>query len=148
MMKPTSYYKRLQGELARSLARPTAAVPGERTKLRMELEKRFMAAWKLAPDRMKLGARLEARLHRRAGGKLLSLSHVSRYTGADDQRVIVSQPYGFDAVELASALDIGAELTPTVIEADEWAFYYPGRARLIVIAFPLGYAKALARLGA
>lgn len=104
-----------------------------------------MAAWALAPDRMNLGDRLKAQLHRRAGGKLHGLDHPSLYTGQDDQRVIVCQPYGIEAADLAAALAL-AKLRPEVIQADEWAFYYPGRARLFVIKFPKGYAAALAKM--
>lgn len=104
-----------------------------------------MAAWQLSSDRRRLAYRLGENLRNMPNRQISGLDHCSYYTGANGQRVIVTQPYGDFATELKHNLTLNNVMSPEVIAASEWAFYYPGdsHASLIVIRFPSDYAQAL-----
>ena len=143
-MKPSATYKKLQMKLRRLIeARDTG---GERRRTEDELERQFMTAWRFMPDRLKLSHRLRhvvERFERKDGERVEGFDHCSYYTGENDQRIIVSQPYGFTATEIHDGLTLDKGISPEVIDATEWAFYYPGRANLFILKFPFGFKKAM-----
>jgi hypothetical protein len=144
-IKPNASYVKMQCELRRLIEQKDQT--GRREKLSSQLEAEFKAAWQLAPDRLRMASRLAAAItnHKIEENKRVEgLEHRSYYTGVNDQRVIVTQPYGNFTVELKQCLTLDNAMSPEVILATEWAFYYPGPNDLIVLKFPYNYAKALA----
>jgi hypothetical protein len=143
-MKPDESYSKLQSELQLLIKKNDQT--SQRTKLKKQLEKKFMNAWQFTPDRLRLGSRLcEAieQFRKRDGKSVQGFDHCTFYTGADDQRIIVTQPYDASCSDFRRDLILDKGICPEIIEATEWAFYYPGRADLFIIKFPFGYAKAL-----
>jgi|GEM_PF-5938096 hypothetical protein len=113
--------------------------PDRRRKLEADLRSRFAVAWQFRPDRLRLGYRLQLLLNGVPG-----FDHCEYFTGANDQRVIVTQPYGDYEAELTRGLTLSVDMAPEIIVATEWAFYYPAHANLIIIKFPINYDKAWA----
>ena len=143
-MKPNASYKKLQSEL-QSLTE-NSEQPSRRSTLRKQLETEFMATWGFAPDRLRLGSRLCSTIRsfrKKDGNPIEGFDHYTFYTAADDQRVIVTQPYGKFAAQLKRDLTLDKGIAPEIIVATQWAFYYPGHADMIVLKFPFNYAKAL-----
>jgi|ERR1700722_6414994 len=147
-MKPDASYVEMQSEL-RTL-RDRHDLPARQKELSIQSEAKFKAAWKLGADRLRLAARLRAKLSeltKRQGQRIAGLDHCTYYAGMRGQRVIVSQPYGkpFGAVEseLKRALTLDSGISPQVISATEWAYYHPGSADLIILSFPYRYGKSL-----
>jgi len=137
-MKPDESYAKLQ---KRRLHLIEINDTGEGTKVKNQLERKFMAAWQFTPDRRRLGCKLaEAiRLFRSVRG----FDHCSYYTGENDQRIIVTQPYGSSASEIIQDLTLSNGVCPEVIDATEWAFYYPEHASLFIVRFPSNFQKAM-----
>lgn len=116
------------------------------TRIRNQLEQKFMVAWQLMPDRLRLGAKLCGAIdlfRTRDGGLVRGFEHHSFFTGFHDQRIIVTQPYGASKSEIESDLTLDNGVCPEIIDATPWAFYYPGSAGLFVIKFPFAFDKAL-----
>jgi hypothetical protein len=143
-MKPEKSYINLQRELQTLMEQKSQ--PDRRRQLEAELQSKFMAAWKLQPDRLRLSERLAGVikcLPSKTGGTINDIEHCSYYTGANDQRVIVTQPYAIIDNGLRRDLWSNEKMVPEIIVATEWAFYYPGHAALIILKFPSDYKKAL-----
>jgi hypothetical protein len=118
----------------------------QRIRIRNQLEQKFMAAWQLMPDRLRLGAKLcnSIELFRTRDDRLVSgIEHYSFYTGLHDQRIIVTQPYGVSKSDIESDLTLDKGICPEIIDATPWAFYHPGRADLFIIKFPFAFDKAM-----
>lgn len=98
-----------------------------------------MAAWHLAPDRLKIAARLHVALQDCVRG----LDHCSYYTGADDECIIVTQPYDDCFESLKIGLRLGNKMAPEIIRATEWGFHFPDNAYLFILKFPHGYLEEL-----
>jgi len=144
-MKPNAVYVKMQCEVGRLMEQKDHT--GRREKLSSQLEAEFTAAWQLAPDRLRMASHLAAAIanHNTEENKRVEgLDHCSYYTGVNDQRVIVTQPYGNFMFELKQGLTLDNAMSPEVILATEWAFYYPGPFELIILKFPDNYARALA----
>jgi hypothetical protein len=143
-MIPDDSYKKLQARLRRLVE--LNDLSGERTKVKKQLEKQFMGAWQLAPDRLRLGCKLSdaIRLFRTKNDTCVrGFDHCSYYTGQNDQRVIVTQPYDSTPAEIQQDLTFGAGLHPEVIDATGWGFYYPGKSNMFVVKFPRDFIKAM-----
>lgn len=107
-----------------------------------------MTAWQLGPDRMRLGARLAAAiftLRTKKNEPVCGLDHCTHYTGTNDQRIIVTQPYGVTAAELQEDLTLFDGACPEVIDASEWGFHYPHEAKLFILKFPFDFQEAMQR---
>jgi len=144
-MKPNGSYVKMQCEVGRLMEQKDHT--GRREKLSSQLEAQFTAAWQLAPDRLRMASHLAAAIanhNTEENTRVEGLDHCSYYTGVNDQRVIVTQPYGNFMFELKQGLTLDNAMSPEVILATEWAFYYPGPFELIILKFPDNYAKALA----
>lgn len=130
---PSAIYREQQQEL-RELTE--ANVPtGRKLRLQRSLEKMFVEAWGFDRDHRRLSYGLGMRL------QSSGLDHCTYYAGALDERVIVTQPYGEFASELRRDFTLDDGTAPEVIEASDWAFYYPGHASLVVLVFPFNYSK-------
>jgi hypothetical protein len=143
-MKPDTAYTNLQAELKTLIQ--SNQEPIRRSRLAKKLEKQFMAAWRLTPDRRGMSGRVLTAIQAYRtidGSPIAGFDHCTNYTGADDQRVTVTQPYDISCSILKSGLALNNDACPEIIDASEWAFYYPGRAKLFIIKFPNGYAEAL-----
>lgn len=141
--KPSKTYQTSATELADLLERNEN--PERRRVLRKKLRQRFMSGFKLKPDRLKVAERLYDRFIRTALRPQGDVPFEHKdFFRRDGKLVIASQPYGFDRAELERwATDVGAKFTV----ANEWGFYYPGRASLFWIEFtPEAKAKLDARL--
>jgi len=122
--------------------------PGRQSKIKTELEAKFMAAWGFTRDRLKLGWRLRQVIVSGTfpGGDVAAgFDHCSYYTGANDDRVIVTQPYGDFEEKLRIGLRLDDSMVPEVIAATKWAFYSPGHSQLTltILKFPWNYGAAL-----
>jgi hypothetical protein len=143
-MKPDESYIKLQKRLLNLIK--INDLSGERTKVKNQLEKKFMAAWQLTPDRGRLSGRLDnaIRLFKTEAENIVrGFEHRSYYTGENDRRVIVTQPYGAFPSEIVQDLTLSKGVCPEVIDATEWAFYYPEHAGLFIVKFPSGFQKAM-----
>jgi hypothetical protein len=147
-MKPDAAYITKQRELQILLEQDSQ--PGRRKELSTQLRGEFATAWHLAPDRKKRTEHLHdklCRLYAETRERLSGLDHCTYYTGLHNQRVIVTQPYGeplaYIEAELKRGLTLDDRMSPQVIPATEWAFYYPGHANLIILSFPFRYARPL-----
>lgn len=143
-MKPSESYNQLQKNLQWLIEINDLA--GERTKVKEKLEKQFMEAWQLAPDRRRLGYKLGDAIRRFKGRDddgVRGFDHQTFYTGENDQRIIVTQPYGVSASEILHDLTLDDVVCPEVIDATEWAFYFPGQAGCFIVKFPFGFKKAM-----
>lgn len=143
-MQPDDTYKKLQKELLYLTSINDRT--GETTKIRSQLERQFKAAWKLGPDRLRLGAKLEQAIRRFTpkGKKWVhGFDHCTCYTGENDQRVIVTQPYNVSVSEIAQDLTLDNGICPEVINATEWGFHNPGQAKLFIVKFPFGFREAM-----
>ena len=112
-------------------------------KLEATLESEFMRAWGFERDRSSVPKSIRMIVARVCEG----FDHCTYYRDLDStDTVIVTQPYT-EAEELVPNLErglsLGNWLRPKIVPAPEWAFYYPGRATLIVLKFPRGYKAAL-----
>jgi hypothetical protein len=147
-MKPDNSYTQLQIELRRSV-RPDFDRFGEiKGRIRKQLAEKFMAAWQFAPDRRRMGAKFAAAvslIQTKKDGAVRGLDHCTYYTGANDQRIIVTQPYGVTAAEVLEDLTLLDGSCPEVIDASEWGFHYPHEAKLFILKFPAGYREAMER---
>lgn len=143
-MKPDDSYTKLQAKLGSLIA--TQNLTRERTKVASQLEKQFMAAWQFAPDRLRLGRKLAdtLRTFRTKDHKgVRGFDHCTFYSGLHDQRIIVTQPYGALASDVKHDLTLDEGICPNVIDATEWAFYYPAHASLFIVKFPFGFKEAM-----
>lgn len=146
-MKPDAEYRTLQSQLRSLCENPDPAT--SRREVRRILERTFMAAWNLKPDRLRLSRRLLDKIERlttSADCKISGLDHCTAYTAEGDRRVIVTQPYGGDRLaELGRSFMLDRRVAPEIVDASDWAFYYPGKANLYILTFPWGYADALSK---
>jgi hypothetical protein len=145
--KPDDSYKKLQNEL--KILIENSDHSSRRTKLPKELEKKFMAAWGFSPDRRKLSYKLydKVRLILTKDERTIEgLDHCTFYSGAGDERIVVTQPYDLSSPQFERDFTLDKGLRPEVVNATDWAFYYPERADLFIIKFPSGYEKALAKI--
>jgi len=143
-LKPSAAYQKLQGELQALIQ--SGDRTGQTEKLRQELEKQFMAAWQLTPDRRGLSGLLRASIktYRTLDGKpVLNFDHCTIYTGSGSQRILVTQPRDSFCSMLEHNLTLDSEIGPEISEATEWAFYSPGLAKLFLLKFPFLYVAAL-----
>lgn len=133
-MKPTpnAAYRKMQEEFS-------SAERKQRWALSKKMESEFVAAWGFGKDRLRLAVKLRDAI----GLQVRGFDHCSFYTGHNDQRIIVTQPYGDFEQELRRSLTLGEGAAPEVVNATEWAFYYPGEAQLLILKFPPLYAKSL-----
>src|ERR1700735_3858501 len=143
-MKPDASYGELQNE--RQILIEQHIKTERRDKLYRELEARFMAAWQFGPDRRRLACRLKENVRIRPDRNISGFDHCTFYTGANDRRIVVTQPYGNDEAALKAGLALDEKMSPEIIVATDWAFYFPGHADLIIIKFPFGYAEAFTKL--
>ena len=143
-MKPDDSYKKLQKRLWNLIK--INDLTGERTKVENQLEKKFMAAWQFAPDRLRLGSKLAnaIRLFRtnKDDNRVRGLDHCTHYTGENDQRILVTQPYGSLPLEIAQDLTLHTGIRLEVIVATEWAFHNPD-ANLFILKFPAHFQKSM-----
>src|SRR6185369_17490798 len=117
-MQPDKIYQELQSKLLRLIQSNDQS--GEREKLANQLEKRFMSAWGFGPDRLKLGYKLSEaiRVFRTEGdARVRGFDHCSYYTGANDRRIIVSQPYNCFVADITQDLTLHNDIYPEVIDA-------------------------------
>ncbi|HEV2694480.1 MAG TPA: hypothetical protein VG347_16420 [Verrucomicrobiae bacterium] len=143
-MKPDESYIKLQKRLLKLIEINDRS--GERTKIKKQLEKKFMAAWQFTPERGRRGSKLAAaiRLFKTEAENIVrGFDHCTHYTGENDQRIIVTQPYGVFPAEIVQDLTLSKDVCPEVIDATEWAFYYPEHARLFIVKFPSDFQKAM-----
>ena len=143
-MKPDASFVKLQTQLLRLIN--INDITSDRTKIRTRLEKQFMAGWQFVPDRLRMRAKLAKaiRLFRTKDNECVrGLDHCTYYTGANDQRIIVTQPYDASASEIVEDLTLHDGIRPEVIDATEWGFYYPDKAGLFILKFPFGFLKAM-----
>jgi hypothetical protein len=106
-----------------------------------------MEVWNFMPDRLRLGYKMSeaVRLFTTMQGECVQgFDHCTFYTGPNDQRIIVTQPYNAFAMEIQVDLTLDNGICPEVIDATEWAFYYPGEAGLFIVKFPFGFTKEMA----
>ena len=146
MTKPDASYVKLQRELQTLIEQ--SVTTRRRGELKTQLEAKFMAAWGFTRDRLRLGARLRdaITLASLPAGELTGgFDHCSYYTGAGDQRIIVTQPYGDFEEKLRIGLRLDDSMVPEVIAATKWAFYCPGHSQLTltILKFPWNYGAAL-----
>ena len=145
-MSPDNSYKKLQVRIRSVLENSDTS--GERCKIEKQLEMKFMEAWGLAHDRLRLGCKLANAVRifsRKDGGCVRGLDHCTYYTGPYDQRIIVTQPYGSTLIEIQEDLNLGNGICPEIVDATEWAFYYPGHASMFIVKFPFGFAEQMKR---
>ncbi len=114
--------------------------------LEEELEGYFVSAWGFSPD---IGGHARE-MKMMAGRACDGFDHCTfYYDPATKAQVVVTQPY-VDAEEVVEEMTRGLTLgnwaTPEIIAAPEWAFYYPGRATLVIVKFPRGYKSILSAL--
>ena len=143
-MKPDENYIALQKRLEHLIKINDRS--RERIIVENQLEKRFMAAWNFGPDRVRLGYKLSEALRvftTKEGECVRGFDHCTFYSGPNDQRVIVTQPYNSFASEILQDLTFDNGICPEVIDATEWAFYYPGEARLFIVKFPFEFEKEM-----
>jgi hypothetical protein len=116
-------------------------------KLKEIMESEFMKAFRLAPDIRKKAQKLSRELFPNGGGSDNGLDHCTYYYSLDNAvATVVTQPYGDCTKQLTNTLALGAWSIPEVLDASDWGFYSPGKARLHIIFFPHGYAEALVSL--
>jgi hypothetical protein len=143
-MKPDAAYKKLQRELQTLMeSRQTSVRKGQ---LKKQLEAKFMAAWQFTSDRGGRAKHLRysiRRFKKKDGSFIEGFDHCSFYTGANNERVIVTQPYGIDFKQLRIDLTLHKGIAPEIIDATEWAFYYPGKAYLVIVKCPNDYGRSL-----
>ena len=143
-MEPDKSYKKLQKKLLHLVE--INDLTTERTKVKRQLEKQFMAVWQFSADRLRLGCKLAAaiRLFRTKEDKeVRGFDHCTYYTGENDRRIIVTQPYISSPSEIAQDLTLDNGVCPEVIDASEWGFYYPERAKLFIVKFSFGFREAM-----
>lgn len=105
-----------------------------------------MVEWGFTTDQEGLGFQLRSQIGLIGTTDIKAIArfdHCTYYTGANDERVIVTQPYGDFFAHFQANLTLDDGVAPEIIVATEWAFYYPGRADLIILKFPDKYAEAL-----
>ena len=126
-------------------------VPGGSTRsaalsIEEELEAEFVRAWALSDDADGVSLEMKMMAARNCSG----FDHCTCYYESETRsHVVVTQPYlePGEAVELLTrGLIVGDRIQPGIIAAPEWAFYYPGRATLVVLKFPPGYERILRSL--
>ena len=134
MRKPTTQYLEIAGQLATLIERGWQVGESQNDKKRLQatLRTAFMRGFGLEPDHLKKAWRLYYRFcNTPLAPRSLIFDH-QEFFQRGDNLVIVSQPYGLDLIELKRwASDIGASYTI----ADEWAYYYPGKAGLFLVDF-------------
>lgn len=143
-MTPDKSYQKLQTKLLNLIRSNDHS--GERRKITNQLEKLFMAAWGFSPDRLRLGCKLREAVSMFRTEKdacVRGFDHCTYYTGPNDQRVIVSQPYNCFADEISQDLSLHDGICPEVIDASDWGFYFPTEADLFIVKFPFGFSKAM-----
>ena len=143
-MKPNESYKHLQKHFQRLIEINDQT--GERSRAKNKLEKQFVEAWQLAPDRRRLGCKLGEAVRQFTGHDddgVRGFDHCTYYTGENDQRIVVTQPYGVLASKILHDLTLDDGVCPKVIDATEWAFYFPGKAGCFIVKFPFGFEKAM-----
>lgn len=143
-MNPDESYINLQKELMH--LSEISDRTGKISRIKKQLEKKFMVAWNFAPDRLRLGAKLCNTIESfrtREDNQVRGFDHEKFYTGIHDQRIIVTQPYDILRSEIETDLTLNDGIHPEVIDATEWAFYNPGRAGLFIVEFPYGFEKAM-----
>lgn len=106
------------------------------------LEAEFAQAWDFSSENEERGIEIM----QMASKTTRTFDHCRWYSEpATKGYVVVTQPYlePEEAVEnIAEALTFG-ERMPQIIAAPEWAFYYPGRATLVVVKFSPAYIRIL-----
>ena len=145
--KPSANYIQAQEDYSKIVGvnyRPRTPEHSARRKaLYSQMEKEFMAAWKLVSDQREAATTMRRELTPGVSDSESGLDHCSCYNDPANARlVIVAQPYGKFTDELKEALTLGT-CSPEVIHAPEWTFYYPSRAQLHLIFFPQEYPTVL-----
>ena len=144
-MRPDAAYKKLQKEL-QTLMESNVKPPGKRRELENRLKEKFMAAWQFTAGRGRRGEVLRdaiKQFKKKDGSSIAGFDHCSFYTGENNERVIVTQPYGIDVRQLRKDLTLHNGIAPEIIDATEWAFYYPGKADLVIVKCPNDYGRSL-----
>lgn len=111
---------------------------------RQFLEKKFMRAWKFAPDRARQGPKLLAAIASAVEDWELCFDHCCFYRDTKTWgNVIVTQPH-FDPTNQLNggALRLGNWAIPEVIPAHDWS-YAPASGFLVIAKFPHGYGAAV-----
>ena len=107
-----------------------------------------MAAWEFTPARSRLITKFDTAIRLLRTNKnepVRGIAHYTHYTGVNDQRIIVTQPYSITAAEVLEDLTLFDGSCPEVIDASEWGFHYPHEAKLFILKFPAGYGEAMER---
>lgn len=131
--RPDVEFKEASNRLRRLIESGSASAHStERRRLEKFLQGRFVKAFGLLPDRLRLAERLYYRfINSEAAPNAILFDHREFYQ-RDGRLIIVSQPYGIEKAELTRwALQFG--VTYTI--ADEWGYYYPGHASLFLVEF-------------
>jgi len=142
-MRPSKCYRELQSELVTLIKADNAS---DKRHLRVQLEREFTERWGFGPDRLRLGSKLGDAIkmfETKRGDYVRGFDHCTYYTGENDQRIIVTQPYCCRAGDIKRDLTLNNGIRPEVIDASEWGFHYPGRAELFIVKFPFGFLKAM-----
>ena len=96
------------------------------------LRDKFQHAFGFSPDRLRLTERLYRRFYHTELRPSREIFDHKDYFRRGANFVIVSQPYGRDDAELLRWTEmVGA----TFVVAEEWGYYYPGRATLYFVEF-------------
>ena len=103
-----------------------------KAQLKRFLESTFRHAWKFKRDPH--ARALNFRYRMVTLDSTAGFDHCSYFSGPNGTLIIVTQPYDDPIPELREGLD-RANLTADLIPAPEWAFYYPGRATLVILRF-------------
>jgi hypothetical protein len=141
--KPTKQFTETARQLSALLeAQQASKRPRERQRIEDQLRKEFMDAFELLPDRRKLAQHLYYRFINSAVGPRGALFDHVDFFQRKGNLIIVSQPYGVDEKELNRwTKECGASFTT----ANEWGYYFPGRASLFFVEFSKQAKQGLER---
>jgi hypothetical protein len=133
---PSKHYEKQQRQLRRLLDIGGGATRNAALSIEEQLEAEFVRDWGLSADIDGVSLRMKMIAAKSRGGFDHWTCYYERETRSE---VVVTQPYlePGEAVELLTrGLSVNGGAQPRIIEASEWAFYYPGEATLIVVKFP------------
>lgn len=111
----------------------------ERVALKETLRNEFTKAFELSQDRLRVSERFFNRFINSNFRPKTPIFDHKDFFRRNENFVIVSQPYGIDEFELSRWTQ---ESNASFVIANEWGYYYPGKAKLFFVEFtPQAKAK-------
>ncbi len=147
---PSSRYQMWQRELWRLHEFSGGTARNAVLSIEEQLETEFMHAWGFSDENEEQAYEMEMMARRNCRRSAGGFDHCTCYFEPETKsHIVVTQPYARTSrvVEsLTRNLTLLDEMKPEIIAAPEWAFYYPGRATLVLLKFPPRYGTVLEAL--